>query len=137
MKAYIAVSYSQREMLKDVLEAMVATLQENKIEVLVFAAAYSFTAAQEKEMMQQAMAAIDACDLLIAETSCKAIGVGLEAGYAKAKQKPVIYMRQQQAAHSTTVSGISDIAIIYSNTRQLQEMLTDALLQLNLLPGKK
>jgi 2'-deoxynucleoside 5'-phosphate N-hydrolase len=40
-------------------------------------------------MMRQAFAAIDKNDLLIAETTDKAIGIGIEVGYAKAKGKPI------------------------------------------------
>lgn len=78
-------------------------------------------------MMQQAMDDIDKCSMLIAETSDKAIGIGIEAGYAKAKGKPVIYLRHKDAEHSTTLSGISDIQIIYSDTDDLATKLTNAL----------
>ena len=74
-------------------------------------------------MMQQAMRDIDHCDVLIAETSHKGIGIGIEVGYAKAKGKPVIYLRHQDAEHSTTVSGISDFQIAYSDTNDLQKQL--------------
>ena len=90
---------------------------------LVFVDQYRFNAANEKQMMQQALLDIDHCDFLIAEASYKAIGIGVEAGYAKAKGKPVIYLRQQQAPHSTTVSGISDYTIIYDNTTDLKHQL--------------
>ena len=81
-------------------------------------------------MMQQAMAAIDDCDILIAETSDKAIGIGIEVGYAKAKGKPVIYVRHADAAHSTTVSGISNFQIIYTNNADLAEALKNIIIQL-------
>lgn len=70
-------------------------------------------------MMQQAMKDIDSCDLLIAETSDKVIVIGIEVGYARAKGKPVIYVRHHNAEHSTTISGISDFQIIYINPKDL------------------
>ncbi|GAB2815510.1 hypothetical protein [Ferruginibacter profundus] len=69
------------------------------------------------------MEAIDSSDIFIAETSYKAIGIGVEAGYAKAKQVPVIYMRQINAAHSTTVAGISNYRVIYADASDLQQQL--------------
>ena len=74
--------------------------------------------------MQQALADIDVCDLLIAEVSDKAIGIGVEAGYAKGKGKPVIYIRQKDSEHSTTLSGISDYRIIYDNINDLELQLS-------------
>ena len=41
--------------------------------------------------MKQATADIDKCDILIAETSDRGIGIGIEVGYAKAKKKPIFY----------------------------------------------
>ena len=78
-------------------------------------------------MMKQVMADIDNCDILIAETSDKAIGIGVEAGYAKAKDKTVIYLRQKDTEHSTTVSGISDFQIIYLDTNDIKNQLADIL----------
>lgn len=78
-------------------------------------------------MMQQALHEIDRCDMLIAETSVKGIGIGVEAGYAKAKGIPVIYMRNKNTEHSTTVSGISDYQLIYTDANDLAEQLTGIL----------
>jgi nucleoside 2-deoxyribosyltransferase len=78
-------------------------------------------------MMQQAMLDIDQCDILIAEVSDKAIGIGVEAGYAKGKNKPVIYLRQKDCEHSTTISGISNYSIIYENINDLEQQLTSGI----------
>lgn len=78
-------------------------------------------------MMQQAMASIDDCDLLIAETSEKAIGIGIEVGYAIAKGKQVIYIRNKNAEHSTTVSGTSDFQIVYDDANDLEQQLNSVL----------
>ena len=43
---------------------------------------------------------IDNSDILIAEVSEKAIGVGIEVGYAKAKGKPIIYIKNQSVCFS-------------------------------------
>lgn len=68
---------------------------------------------------------IDNCEILIAEITNKGIGIGVEVGYAKAKGKTVIYLRQQDAEHSTTVSGISDFQIVYNDTTELKTQLTE------------
>ena len=124
MTAYISVSLKYRKSLNAELTAIADSLNETGITPFIFVDNYKFDLTQEKEMMQQAMTDIDRCDLLIAETSDKAIGIGVEVGYAKAKGKPVIYVRKKRAEHSTTVSGISDFQIFYNDKEDLQKQLT-------------
>ncbi len=121
--AYIAISYSKRKELAEELAAIKEALLASGISPFVFVEQFQFNVSQEKEMMQEAMRQLDAADLLIAETSDKAIGIGIEAGYAKAKGKPVIYLRNKIADHSTTLSGISDQQIVYENNIDLKEKL--------------
>ena len=93
MKAFISKSYNKRHELNDELQSIIETLKEFHIKPFVFVDNFKFSFDQDKEMMQQAILSIDDCDLFIAETSDKEIGIGIEVGYAKAKEKPVIYMR--------------------------------------------
>jgi nucleoside 2-deoxyribosyltransferase len=125
--AYISVSFRKKEVLRKELTAITDTLNCFKIQPFVFVDNYVFSPAQEKQMMQQAMNDIDRCDLLIAETSDKGIGIGIEVGYAKAKNKPVIYVRHNTVEHSTTVSGISDFQIVYVDDDDLKKQLSGVL----------
>ena len=125
MTAYISVSFSKRKFMDKELTAIIDTLADFKIAPFIFVDNYNFDLTQERQMMQQAISVIDNCDILIAETSDK--GIGIEVGYAKAKDKPVIYLRHQDAEHSTTVSGISDFQIIYFDPKDLKKQLTDTL----------
>jgi nucleoside 2-deoxyribosyltransferase len=134
MQAYIAISYKKRKQLQPELDAIKEVLKQYSIIPFVFVDNYNFKTEQEKpalsadrEMMQAAFAEIDKCDLLIAEVSDKAIGIGIEVGYAKAKNKPVIYLRHVYAEHSTTVSGSSDYTVIYADTSKLQKQLNEIL----------
>lgn len=127
MKAYISISYSKRKSADEVINAIIIALKKMNIAPFVFVDEYSFKPSEEKQMMEQAMKDIDSSDLLIAETSDKAIGIGIEAGYAKAKNKSVIYLRHQDAEHSTTLSGLSDVQIIYSNAENLVSELSTSL----------
>ena len=67
---------------------------------------------------------IEACDFLIAEVTHKAIGIGVEVGYGKAKNKPIVYLRKKEAEHSTTVAGVSDFQVIYQDIFELQSRLS-------------
>lgn len=123
MQAYIAISYNKRIQLQPALNAIKEVLNQYSITPFVFVDHYNFNSTQEKEMMQAAFAEIEKCDLLIAEVSDKAIGIGIEVGYAKAKNKPVIYLRHVAAEHSTTASGTSDYIVIYSDDADLKKQL--------------
>lgn len=123
MKAYIAVSFSHRKLMDNEITAIRETLQAFTITPFVFVDCYNFNASQEEAMMKQAMLDIDSSDILIAEISQKAIGVGVEVGYAKAKGRKIIYLRKSDAEHSTTIAGISDFKIVYANTNDLQKQL--------------
>lgn len=127
MKAYISVSFSKRKLVDQEIKAITNTLNEHQISSFVFVDNYKFGLTEERQMMKQAMADIDNCDILIAETSDKAIGIGIEVGYAKAKGKTVIYLRKKEEEHSTTVSGISDFQIVYRDTNDLKNQLANTL----------
>lgn len=127
MKAYISVSFSKRKLVDKEIAAIVDTLNELNISSFVFVDNHQFSSTQEQQMMEQAMVDIDSCDLLIAETSDKGIGIGVEVGYAKAKSKTVIYVRQKDKEHSTTVSGISNFQIIYNDVHDLKMQLADTI----------
>src|SRR5258705_3273220 len=129
MKAYISISHSKRKALDKELSAIKTTLVKLNIDPFVFVDNYTFGVSEERKMMEQAAADIDRCDILIAETSDKGIGIGIEVGYAKAKMKPIIYLRHINADHSTTASGFSDFQIIYEDMPDLQRKLAEILTQ--------
>ena len=135
MQAYIAISYTKRKSLRSELNAICEALKEFSIRSFVFVDNYSFGASEEKHMMKLAFEEIDKADLLIAEVSEKAIGIGIEAGYAKGKNKPIIYLRKINAEHSTTVGGTADHTIIYKDPADLKQKLSLLLLKKFKVPG--
>ena len=126
--AYISVSYSKRHLLNEELLIIAEVLHQCGITPFVFVDNYQFDKTQERLMMQQAFADIDKADILIAETSDKAIGIGVEVGYAKAKGKTIVYVRHISAAHSTTVAGTSDYQIVFKNTNDLALQMKNLLM---------
>lgn len=134
MKAYISISYQKRRSLNTAITAIMTVLDEHQIESLVFVDQHKFEPEQEQEMMQAALASLEQCDILIAETSHKGIGIGIEAGYAKAKKKPVVYLRHKESEHSTTLSGVSDYSVIYKSADDLQQQLHNVVKEILLQP---
>jgi 2'-deoxynucleoside 5'-phosphate N-hydrolase len=118
-RAYLAISFSLRTSLDPVVKTLEQVLANHGIELFVFVDHYRFSPDQEKEMMRQAFLEIDRCRLLIAECTEKAIGVGIEAGYALGRGKEVWYVRPQTAAHSTTLAGAAHKSIIYQHIEDL------------------
>jgi len=114
-KAYFAISYSNRNQFDIEVDNLKKLFAKYNIELLVFVDVYDFKPTEEKEMMQTAFDEIDSSDILIAELTTKSIGVGIEIGYAVAKNKPVYYLRKTTAEYSTTAAGCSRFSIKYNN----------------------
>jgi nucleoside 2-deoxyribosyltransferase len=127
MQAYISISYDTRKQSDPIIKTIADALQQSNFTPFVFGDNYSFDLSQERQMMRQAFADIDNSGLLIAEVSEKAIGIGVEVGYALAKGIPVIYIRRATAEHSTTVSGASDFQIVYHDAHELTQKLRKVL----------
>ena len=122
-KAYFAISYSNRRFFDREVDGLQDLFKKNNIELLVFVDKYNFKENQEKEMMKVAFEEIDSSDFLIAELTTKSIGVGIEIGYAFAKEKPVFYLHKKDSAYSTTASGCSNSVLEYENEWDLVEKM--------------
>jgi len=122
-KVYFAISYSKRKQFEKEVKSLQNLFSKNNIELLVFVDKYDFKANQEKEMMKVAFKEIDSSDFLIAELTTKSIGVGIEIGYAFAKEKPIFYLRKQNSEYSTTASGCSISVLEYENELDLVDMM--------------
>lgn len=126
-KAYFSVGYQSRQLLEAEISTIRELLVKHQIHLLVFVDQYHFSPEEEQQMMRQAFRDIAEADLLIAEVSEKAIGVGIEIGYAAALQKPVICLRRTGAEHSTTASGSATHSLIYANTGEIAAVLEPVL----------
>ncbi|MEN9686433.1 MAG: hypothetical protein RLZZ28_2219 [Bacteroidota bacterium] len=122
--AYCAIGFRSRQLFSTEITIIRELCLENDINLFVFVDTHHFAPSEEKEMMEKAFRAIRQADLLIAEVSEKAIGVGIEIGYAKALDKPVIFLRKKQAPHSSTASGSADCHIVYENGADLTQKLS-------------
>lgn len=123
MQAYISISFSKRKELEKEVRAIKSALEKFEFFGYVFVDENQFSANEETEMMQKAMEDVEKSAILIAEVSEKGIGIGIEVGYAIAKNIPVIYVRNLKSEHSTTVSGIADFKIVYENENDLEVKL--------------
>ncbi len=130
-KAYLAISYSNRKLFDKEVKTLIELCEKNNIKLLVFVDNYNFKENEEKEMMETAFREIDKSDFLIAELTTKSIGVGIEIGYAFAKEKPILYLRKKDSEYSTTASGSSSYIIEYENEFDLRDSTDKLLKRLN------
>ena len=129
-RGYLAISYSNRKLFDKEVESLKKLFEKSNMELLVFVDKYNFKSNQEKEMMETAFNEINNSDFLIAELTTKSIGVGIEIGYAFAKEMPTIYLRKKNAEYSTTASGSSTYIVEYENELDLCDSMEKLLTEL-------
>ncbi|PKH07713.1 nucleoside 2-deoxyribosyltransferase [Moritella sp. Urea-trap-13] len=72
------------------------------------------------EIMQETFAKIDQSDMVIIDVSEKGVGLGIEAGYAKAKGKELIVTIKNGIEISTTIQGTADKIITYNEISDIR-----------------
>ena len=63
---------------------------------------------------------IDSCDLVIIDLTEKGVGLGIEAGYAYAKETPIITIAKSGSDISETLVGISKKIFFYKNIEDIE-----------------
>jgi len=121
--AFISMTFGQKDRVTEVINRLKEVLSTYNIASKAFVDEYNFDKQEEDVMMAVACKEISQCDFLIAELSHKAVGVGVEVGYAVGLGKAVIYMRDHNAEHSTTVAGISSYKLIYTSLDDMEQQL--------------
>jgi len=130
-KIYFAISYSKRYLFDNEINLLKTFFNDRNIELLVFVDKYNFKPDEEKIMMETAFREIDSSDFLVAELTTKSIGVGIEIGYAYAKEIPIIYIRKSNSEYSTTASGSSKYTFEYENENHLITLMDELFKKIN------
>lgn len=71
------------------------------------------------DLMRKVLELIDQSDFVLLDLSEKGVGLGIEAGYAHARGKPVITLIAEELEVSTTLRGISRQIYSYSSEDDL------------------
>lgn len=122
MKAYLAVKFKEDFSNRELIENISNALRKEGIETSVMARDFEkwgkvrFT---PKELMEKTFEKIDASQMLIVEFSEKGVGLGIEAGYAYAKGKPIIVIAKEGSEISDTLRGIAQKVIFYKNPEDI------------------
>ena len=123
MKAYVAFKFKEDYSDRPLIEAVTGALERAGIETRVMVRdqeAWGAVKFEPRDMMRRAFAEIDACDILVAEFSEKGVGLGIEAGYAYAKGKPVYVIAREGSEISETLEGIAKQVIFYTDPSEIK-----------------
>ena len=119
MKIYLAIKYHPDLRNRALIEAISTALAAQGWQTVCIVrdveqwGALAFT---PQALMQRTFDEIEACDLLLVEFSEKGVGLGIEAGYAAARGRPVVVLAPEGVEISTTLQGISRRVIRYERT---------------------
>jgi 8-oxo-dGTP pyrophosphatase MutT (NUDIX family) len=80
-------------------------------------------------LMTQTFKAIDESDIVIIEFSEKGVGLGIEAGYAFSKVKPIIVIAKEGSEVSATLQGIANRVFFYKDIKDLNQKFKDLIVK--------
>ncbi|HML22236.1 MAG TPA: nucleoside 2-deoxyribosyltransferase [Aggregatilinea sp.] len=126
MIAFVSASYAHRSRLAPALAAIRSALSAAGWTPRIFIEDYQFAPDDQRAMMAATQAELRACRLLVAEVTHKAIGVGIEVGYAAALGVPIVAVRHADAEPSTTVGGLAARTVVYRTPGDLERDLAQA-----------
>ncbi len=127
-RAFIAASSHHN--LDQVIDAIRDALVDRGYEVEIFLrkALPEDEIRDKRKMMRHALRDIDSCDILVAEMSDKAVGVGIEMKHALDNNKAVVGIRAKRADKSSTMEGILAIPVAeYDSSNDIPKLINGLL----------
>ena len=121
-RAYFGIKYHEDNRNRDEIESLSAALINNGIETICIVRdieKWGDVQLSSKELMKTTFDGIDNSDFVILEMTEKGVGLGIEAGYAIAKGKPVIVLTKEIQNLSSTMQGIANVVIQYSQPEEI------------------
>ncbi len=122
MKAFLSVKFREDSSNRDLIEEIADSLEKSGFHTTVMARDKEKWGEEKitpRELMELTFESIDESDIVVAEFSEKGTGLGIEAGYAFSKQKPVIVIAREGSEISGTLKGIAREIIYYKETGEI------------------
>ena len=116
MKAYMSIKYRADNSNKDYIENIMSALEQSGFETVCAARdieKWGQVQLSPEELMQRTFTEIDSSNLLLVDLTEKGVGLGIEAGYAYAKQIPIVVIAKKGSDISATLQGISQRLVLY------------------------
>ena len=121
-RAYFGIKYYEDNRNRDEIDSITAALQDDGIETVCVARdveKWGDVTLPSQELMCITFEKIDKSDFVVLEMSEKGVGLGIEAGYAIAKGKPLIVLTKKKQELSNTMQGVANVVIQYSQPEEI------------------
>jgi len=121
-RAYFGIKYHEDNRNRDEIDSLSAALRNDGIETICIVRdveKWGDVQLSSQELMKITFDEIDKSDFVILEMTEKGVGLGIEAGYAIAKGKPVIVLTKEVQTLSNTMQGIANAVIQYSQPEEI------------------
>ena len=131
-RAYFGIKFYEDNRNRDEINSISATLQDDGIHNICIARdveKWGDVTLSSQELMRITFEEIEKSDFVILEMSEKGVGLGIEAGFAVAGNKPLIVLIKQGLKLSNTIQGIANIVIPYSQPNEIKISVHNKLLQ--------
>jgi nucleoside 2-deoxyribosyltransferase len=122
MKVFISIKYHQDNKNKATIEGISSALEKSGLETCCIVRDIEHWGAVKlnaQNLMRLTFDQIDSSDAVVIDLTEKGVGLGIEAGYAAAKGKPVVTIAKRGADISATLQGISQKIYLYDKFDEL------------------
>lgn len=128
IKAFISIKYREDNSNKDRIEKISSALERNGFETVCIARdieKWGQVKLSSLELMKKTFAEIDSSRLIVVDLTEKGVGLGIEAGYAHAKEIPIVVTARKGSDISTTLQGIARKLFWYDEFEDLAIFFKD------------
>lgn len=122
MRIYLAIKFHSDNRNRPLIEALVSRLVEQGHSVVCAVRDFENWGEMTfdpRELLMKSFAAIESCDLVLIEATEKGMGIGIEAGFAFARQKPVITIAPPDVDLSINLRSLSSNVVWYKDVSEV------------------
>lgn len=126
MRAYLGFKFYEDMRNKELIDAIDVIFKKLGMETSIIVRDFEIFGEKKYDphvLMAEAFKEIDASDVVVIEFSEKGVGLGIEAGYAVAKGKPVWVIAKDGSEISNTLAGIAGKILFYDKPKDLENLL--------------
>lgn len=126
MKVFISIKFHEDNRNRELINGISSILEKKGLETICIIRDVEKWGQNKfgtpEELMKKTFDEIDSSDLVVVELSEKGVGLGIEAGYAFAKGKPIVTIAKTGTDISSTLQGISQEVFFYRQYHELERL---------------